>query len=225
MIDMWRHHRREVRHAHLPEPRRCMGSGQARLRHGGGRGLGADQLVDIDNDGRPEPRTWRCRSACSGWSRRSLSRARSTRRSPCTRPMRTECMRRSRGSSASSRSRSASTPAGPRARADGSFDVNGDGFADLLTPGDGNQVEVWLGGVADLKKLAGRQELPANGRLRGGDGTATTSCALRSEAAANAGRDRDQSGSCPARCRTSARPARQARTLNGYGSRIQSGGR
>ena len=52
----------------------------------------------------------------------------------------------------------------------GNFDVNGDGFDDLLTAGDGDRVEVWLGGEAGISdELGGRQTLPANGRLRGGD--------------------------------------------------------
>lgn len=52
----------------------------------------------------------------------------------------------------------------------GTFDMNGDGFDDLLTPGDGKQVEIWLGGVKGIASdLAGRQDLPANGRVRGGD--------------------------------------------------------
>ncbi len=52
----------------------------------------------------------------------------------------------------------------------GTFDMNGDGFDDLLTPGDGDRVEIWLGGVEGIASdLAGRQEIPANGRVRGGD--------------------------------------------------------
>ena len=52
----------------------------------------------------------------------------------------------------------------------GTFDMNGDGFDDLLTPGDGDRVEIWLGGVEGIASdLAGRQKLPANGRVRGGD--------------------------------------------------------
>ena len=52
----------------------------------------------------------------------------------------------------------------------GTFDMNGDGFDDLLTPGDGDRVEIWLGGAEGIASdLAGRQELPANGRVRGGD--------------------------------------------------------
>jgi len=52
----------------------------------------------------------------------------------------------------------------------GAFDMNGDGFEDLLTPGDGDQVEVWLVTAAGLDSdLSGRQDIPANGRVRGGD--------------------------------------------------------
>ncbi len=52
----------------------------------------------------------------------------------------------------------------------GTFDMNGDGFYDLLTPGDGDRVDVWLGSANGIaSRLAGGQELPANGRVRGGD--------------------------------------------------------
>ncbi len=52
----------------------------------------------------------------------------------------------------------------------GTFDMNGDGFDDLLTPGDGDRVEIWLGGKEGIAAdLAGGQALPANGRVRGGD--------------------------------------------------------
>jgi hypothetical protein len=52
----------------------------------------------------------------------------------------------------------------------GNFDVNGDGYDDLLTPGNGERLDVWLGGksgVAD--SVAGRQSMPSSGRLRSGD--------------------------------------------------------
>jgi len=52
----------------------------------------------------------------------------------------------------------------------GNFDVNGDGFADLLTPGKGDRIDVWLGsatGMADA--VSGEQKVPSSGRLRAGD--------------------------------------------------------
>jgi hypothetical protein len=52
----------------------------------------------------------------------------------------------------------------------GNFDVNGDGFADLLTPGKGDRIDVWLGsatGMAD--SVSGEQTVPSSGRMRGGD--------------------------------------------------------
>jgi VCBS repeat protein len=52
----------------------------------------------------------------------------------------------------------------------GSFDLNGDGFSDLLTPGKGDRLDVWLGSSAGISNsLAGRQTLASSGRLRGGD--------------------------------------------------------
>jgi hypothetical protein len=36
----------------------------------------------------------------------------------------------------------------------GSFDMNGDGFDDLITPGDGDSVEVWLGGVEASRPIS-----------------------------------------------------------------------
>ena len=52
----------------------------------------------------------------------------------------------------------------------GNYDVNGDGYDDLLTAGKGDRIDVWLGGAAGISdELGGRQTLPASGRLRGGD--------------------------------------------------------
>ena len=52
----------------------------------------------------------------------------------------------------------------------GNFDVNGDGFADLLTPGKGDRIDVWLGGATGMAdSISGEQQIPSSGRLRGGD--------------------------------------------------------
>jgi hypothetical protein len=52
----------------------------------------------------------------------------------------------------------------------GNYDVNGDGFGDLVSSGKGDRFDVWLGGADGLADdAAGGQEMPANGRLRGGD--------------------------------------------------------
>jgi hypothetical protein len=52
----------------------------------------------------------------------------------------------------------------------GNYDVNGDGYDDLLTPGKGDRLDVWLGGADGVAStVAGRQSLPSSGRLRGGD--------------------------------------------------------
>lgn len=51
-----------------------------------------------------------------------------------------------------------------------SFDLNGDGFDDMLTPGNGERVEVWLGSAEGISTdESGRQEMVAMGRVRGGD--------------------------------------------------------
>jgi hypothetical protein len=52
----------------------------------------------------------------------------------------------------------------------GSFDLNGDGYDDLVTPGRGDRIDVYLGsanGIADAQ--SGRQAVPTSGRVRGGD--------------------------------------------------------
>jgi len=52
----------------------------------------------------------------------------------------------------------------------GNFDLNGDGYDDLLTPGKGDRIDVWLGSADGMgSTVAGRQKLPSSGRLRGGD--------------------------------------------------------
>lgn len=52
----------------------------------------------------------------------------------------------------------------------GNYDVNGDGFDDLLTPGKGDRLDVWLGSAQGMgSSVAGRQQLQSSGRLRGGD--------------------------------------------------------
>jgi hypothetical protein len=52
----------------------------------------------------------------------------------------------------------------------GNFDVNDDGFPDLLASGEGDRLEVWLGGSEGLSSdTAGDQEMPSNGRLRVGE--------------------------------------------------------
>ena len=79
----------------------------------------------------------------------------------------------------------------------GTFDMNGDGFDDLLTPGDGDRVEVWLGG-ADGHRVRSRGRsgrCPRTAACAAATGTATGSriCVLYDPRhAAHAGRDRDQ---------------------------------
>ncbi|HXZ86101.1 MAG TPA: VCBS repeat-containing protein [Myxococcota bacterium] len=52
----------------------------------------------------------------------------------------------------------------------GNFDLNGDGFDDLLTAGKGDRIDVWLGGPTGMAQtVSGRQKLHSSGRLRGGD--------------------------------------------------------
>ena len=52
----------------------------------------------------------------------------------------------------------------------GNFDLNGDGFDDLLTAGKGDRIDVWLGSAGGMSTtVSARQRLPSSGRLRGGD--------------------------------------------------------
>jgi hypothetical protein len=52
----------------------------------------------------------------------------------------------------------------------GSFDLNGDGYDDLLMPGKGDRIDVYLGSSAGIaQSQAGRQPVPSSGRVRGGD--------------------------------------------------------
>ncbi|HTO08086.1 MAG TPA: VCBS repeat-containing protein [Myxococcota bacterium] len=137
----------------------------------GGSGWGADQLIDIDHDGKPElmhvavafgvldiiqvlvtraidadVSVYRLASDGTGfakqpWFQRKLNIAFSF---ETARPL-------------------GFVPTG-------SFDLNGDGFADLLTPGKGDRLDVWLGSPKGMSNnLAGRQTLESSGRLRGGD--------------------------------------------------------
>jgi hypothetical protein len=136
----------------------------------GGAGWGADQLVDIDKDGRPE-----LLHVALPFSVLELVEALITRSVDAQ-----ITVYKSDASGAYSKepwferkleiaiSFDTGRPKGfvPT----GTFDMNGDGFDDLLTPGDGDGVEIWLGGADGIASdLAGHQELPANGRVRGGD--------------------------------------------------------
>jgi hypothetical protein len=52
----------------------------------------------------------------------------------------------------------------------GNFDLNGDGFDDLLTAGKGDRIDVWLGSPSGMSQtVSARQRLPSSGRIRGGD--------------------------------------------------------
>jgi len=52
----------------------------------------------------------------------------------------------------------------------GNFDLNGDGFDDLLTAGKGDRIDVWLGSATGMATTpAAQQKLPSSGRVRGGD--------------------------------------------------------
>lgn len=138
---------------------------------GGGAGWGADQLIDIDHDGKPElmhvgvafgvldiiqvlvtraidaeVSVYRLAPDGSGfakqpWFKRQLNIAFSF---ETARPL-------------------GFVPTG-------NFDLNGDGFADLLTPGKGDRIDVWLGSAQGMSSaVSGRQTLESSGRLRAGD--------------------------------------------------------
>ena len=49
------------------------------------------------------------------------------------------------------------------------FDLNGDGWRDVLTSGAGERIDVWLGGAGKYRKRHARQELRTTGRLVAGD--------------------------------------------------------
>jgi len=52
----------------------------------------------------------------------------------------------------------------------GNYDLNGDGYDDLITAGSGDRIDVWLGGPAGISDdLGGRQKLSSSGRVRAGD--------------------------------------------------------
>lgn len=52
----------------------------------------------------------------------------------------------------------------------GNYDLNGDGYDDLVTPGKGERLDVWLGGPKGISDdLGGRQIMSTSGRLRSGD--------------------------------------------------------
>ena len=52
----------------------------------------------------------------------------------------------------------------------GNYDLNGDGYDDLVTPGKGERLDVWLGGAKGISdELGGRQIMSTSGRLRSGD--------------------------------------------------------
>lgn len=136
----------------------------------GGAGWGADQLIDIDGDGRPE-----LLHVALPFSVLELVEALVTRSvdaqitvykpDPATAFAKEPWFERKL---AIAMSFDTGRPKGfiPT----GAFDMNGDGFDDLLTPGDGDQVEIWLISAEGLDSdLSGRQDIPANGRVRGGD--------------------------------------------------------
>ena len=59
----------------------------------------------------------------------------------------------------------------------GNYDLNGDGYDDLLTAGKGDRIDVWLGGASGMAAtVSARQKLASSGRVRGvdwnGDGLA-----------------------------------------------------
>ncbi len=136
----------------------------------GGAGWGADQLVDIDRDGRPEllhvAIPFSVLELVEALVTRSIDAQISVYRADETGAFAKEpWFERKLEVSISFET---GRPKGfvPN----GAFDLNGDGYDDLLTPGGGDRVEVWLGGPEGLSSsLAGRQALPTTGRVRGGD--------------------------------------------------------
>ena len=136
----------------------------------GGAGWGADQLVDIDKDGRPEllhvALPFSVLELVEALVTRSVDAQITVYKSDDTGVYSKEPWFERKLEIAISFDTGRPKGFIPT----GTFDMNGDGFDDLLTPGDGDRVEVWLGGVDGIASdLAGRQDLPVNGRVRGGD--------------------------------------------------------
>jgi hypothetical protein len=136
----------------------------------GGAGWGADQLVDIDRDGRPEllhvALPFSVLELVEALVTRSVDAQITVYKADATGAFVKEPWFERKLEIAISFDTGRPKGFVPT----GTFDMNGDGFDDLLTPGDGDRVEVWLGGVEGIDSdLAGRQTIPANGRVRGGD--------------------------------------------------------
>ncbi len=136
----------------------------------GGAGWGADQLVDIDKDGRPEllhvALPFSVLELVEALVTRSVDAQITVHKADATGTFTKEPWFERKLEIAISFDTGRPKGFVPT----GTFDMNGDGFDDLLTPGDGDRVEIWLGGAEGIAPdLAGRQKLPVNGRVRGGD--------------------------------------------------------
>jgi hypothetical protein len=136
----------------------------------GGAGWGADQLVDIDRDGRPEllhvALPFSVLELVEALVTRSVDAQITVFKAGASGEFAKEPWFKRKLEIAISFDTGRPKGFVPT----GTFDMNGDGFDDLLTPGDGDRVEIWLGGAQGIASdLAGRQKIPANGRVRGGD--------------------------------------------------------
>ncbi|MGH7290850.1 MAG: FG-GAP repeat domain-containing protein, partial [Myxococcota bacterium] len=136
----------------------------------GGAGWGADQLVDVDNDGRPELLHVSLPFSVLKMVEALVTRSVDAQLAVYKPDAETAFAKEPWFSRKLSIAISFDTGRPKGFVPTGSFDMNGDGFDDLLTPGDGDQVEVWLVTAAGLdSSVSGRQDMPANGRVRGGD--------------------------------------------------------
>jgi hypothetical protein len=136
----------------------------------GGAGWGADQLIDLDGDGKPELMHVTIPFSVLGLVETLVTRSVDAEIS----------VYKSDGAGGFSKTpwfkrkleiaMSIETGRPKGFVPTGNFDVNGDGFEDLLASGKGDRLEVWLGSAEGLADdSVADQEMASNGRLRSGD--------------------------------------------------------
>jgi len=133
-------------------------------------GWGADQLVDIDHDGRPEllhvSMPFGVLTVIQALVTRSIDTDVAVYRAGPDGNFAKEPWFRRKLSIAFSFDTARPQGFVPT----GNYDLNGDGYDDLITAGSGDRIDVWLGSAAGISDdLAGRQKMSTSGRVRAGD--------------------------------------------------------